>query len=155
MNNDIILGVGLGNLKFGDSKEKVFKVFGKPNRIYQYSYTDSDDDLTERWYFDKFGFQLGFNKEEDWRLTTINIESDLFILSNKIFVGRERKDVLMFLHDINVHDISNTDESTIENPTHELISSDSLCVNFWFDDGILTAIQYSPFFIDEDTINWP
>ena len=45
--------------------------------------------------------------------------------------------------------------STVENPTHELYSSDSLGINFWFDDNKLSEIQVSPLFVDNETIKWP
>ena len=38
---------------------------------------------------------------------------------------------------------------------HKVIEVDEKSINFWLKDGVLDEIQWSPFFIDDDTINWP
>ena len=45
--------------------------------------------------------------------------------------------------------------STVESPTHELISSDQLGINFWFDEDTLSEVQWGPLFVDDETIKWP
>ena len=42
-----------------------------------------------------------------------------------------------------------------EAPSHELISSESLGINFWFDDDSVTEIQWGPFFNADESVQWP
>ena len=42
-----------------------------------------------------------------------------------------------------------------EAPSHELISSESLGINFWFDDDSVTEIQWGPYFNADESVQWP
>ena len=37
----------------------------------------------------------------------------------------------------------------------KLIEIEEKSVNFWIIDDVLDEIQWTPFFIDDDTIDWP
>ena len=54
-----------------------------------------------------------------------------------------------------IKDLDIEDLSSADSPNHVLLSSFSLGVNFWLDEGILEEIQWGPDFIDDDTIKWP
>ena len=38
---------------------------------------------------------------------------------------------------------------------HKVIEIDEKSINFWLTDGVLDEIQWSPLFINDDTIKWP
>ena len=148
-------GIGVGELKFGISKDNVKKILGEPENREKYSYSNSEKDLTETWYYKGLGLNISFDEEDNWRLCLITIESETYILQNQIFIGKDKKEILSKLKKLEIIDIEYEDMSTIESPTHELYSSDSLGINFWFDYNKLTEIQISPLFIDNETIKWP
>jgi hypothetical protein len=54
-----------------------------------------------------------------------------------------------------ITDLEYEDCSSEESPSHELLSSDSLGMNFWFDEDQLSEIQWGPLFVDDETIDWP
>lgn len=81
---NIIPGAGLGELKFGISMDKAIQILGEPESIEKYSYTDSVEDLTETWYYKNLGINIGFNQEDNWRLTLITIKSEPYRLKKKI-----------------------------------------------------------------------
>ena len=43
----------------------------------------------------------------------------------------------------------------MESPSHELLASDFLGINFWFDEDQLSEVQWGPLFVDDESIDWP
>lgn len=148
-------GVGLGNLKFGLSRKQVKDFLGEPDDIDSYSYSDSEMDLTESWHFDELELSMSFDKEDDWRLVTISVSSDYYKFKNFNPIGVSKTDLLSELDKLGIVDLEYEDFATLENPTHELYSSDELGINFWLDDNFVTEVPWSPLFIDDETIDWP
>ena len=148
---DIKLGKGLGDIKFGFLKEKVKTILGEPNETETYSFSEEDEVLTESWHYDELELSLSFNEEDDWRLSTIAVSSDEFLLEGKKIIGLKKDDLIKTLKSLDLKDYEENKVSDNE----EMISSDIGEVNFWLEDNEVTEIQWGPFFIDEDTINWP
>jgi hypothetical protein len=148
-------GIGIGELKLGISKDKATEILGIPEKRDKYSYSNTDKDLTETWFYEKLGLNISFDEEDKWKLSLITIESEPYSLGKHICIGQEKKKVLSELEILKITDIEYEDMSNIESPTHELFSSDKLGINFWFDYDKLTEIQISPLFIDDNTIKWP
>jgi len=148
---DIKLGIGLGDIKFGFTREQVLAILGEPDEKETYSYSDSDEDLTEAWHYDDIEISISFNEEDDWRLSTIAISSEESTLGGKKIIGLSKEELLAEIKKLDLTDY----ESRKVSETEELISSDTGEINFWVDDNTITEIQWGPFFLDEDTINWP
>ncbi len=148
-------GIGLGELKFGISRDQVKSLLGEPDDIDAYSYTDSDTDLTEDWYYDELFLSIGFDEEDDWRLVTIALNSNSYEFDNKKLVGLKREELLDVLKELKVDDIEFEDWSGDGNPDHKLISSEEKALNIWLDEGIVTEIQIGPLYNNDETINWP
>jgi|TARA_B110000240_G_C13145312_1_gene302869 hypothetical protein len=148
-------GIGVGELKFGISKDDAKKILGEPDDCEKYSYSNTEKDLTEIWYYKNLGLNISFDEDEDWRLGSITIESETYLFENSIFIGQDKNEILSEFKNLKIIDVEYEDMSTVENPTHELYSSDTLGINFWFDNNKLSEIQISPLFIDDETIKWP
>ncbi|QXP78836.1 hypothetical protein [Winogradskyella sp. HaHa_3_26] len=148
-------GIGVGELKFGISKDDAKQILGEPDDCEKYSYSNTEKDLTEIWYYKNLGLNISFDEDEDWRLGSITIESETYLFENSIFIGQDKNEILSKLKNLKIIDVEYEDMSTIENPTHELYSSDTLGINFWFDNNKLSEIQINPLFIDDETIKWP
>ena len=155
ISKEINPGIGVGELKLGISKENVRDILGEPDNCEKYSYSNTDKDLTENWDYKDLGLNISFDQEDNWKLCLITIESETYLLGNDIFIGQEKNKVLSDLENLKITDIEYEDMSTVEYPTHELFSSDTLGINFWFDYNKLTEIQISPLFVDDETIKWP
>jgi hypothetical protein len=54
------------------------------------------------------------------------------------------------LGNLNVEDCSDSD-----NEDHKVIEVDEKSINFWLTNGVCDEVQWSPLFIDDDTIKWP
>ena len=148
-------GQGLGDLKFGLERNAVELILGKPDEKENYSYTKEKEDLTESWHYDDLDLSLGFDEEEEWRLGTISITSSEYIFKGLSPIGLSKDELKNELKKHGIVDLEFEDWSTIESPSHELLSSDSLGIFFWFDDNRLGEVQWGPQFIDDETIDWP
>jgi hypothetical protein len=152
---DIKPGYGLGIIKFGMTRAEIISILGEADNIENYSYTDSDTELTEAWEYEELELSLNFDKDEDWRLVMISVTSDLYRLNGKKIIGLSHEKLLEQLNELKFSDLNLEDFSSEEIPDHKLIEVESKSINFWIEDGVVDEIQWSPFFIDDDTIGWP
>lgn len=148
-------GQGLGILLFGMKRDQVKEILGDPNETDVYSYTELENDKTENWHFDDYELSVSFSEEEDWKLDTIAINSNYYLLNNESLIGRSIDEVKELLKKWDIDDLEFEDWSSEESPDHKLLISDALEINFWFDEGKLAEIQWGPLFKDEETIIWP
>lgn len=149
---EIKLGVGLGVLKFGMTRTEVKLILGEPSFIDKYSHSESDNDLTESWEYDDLKLSLSFDEEESWKVTMMSVNSNFYEFEGKSLIGKSEKDILTSL---NINDSYLEDVSERDGENHKVIEIEEKSINFWFIDGVLDEIQWSPLFIDDDTINWP
>ena len=148
-------GYGLGNLKFGMIRAEVKLMLGEPSFIDKYSHSDSADDLTESWEYDDLGLSISFDEEENWKLIMISITSDFYELNGVSLIGLKEKELLMKLEAMNLGELDLEDCSDLGSDEQKVIEVEEKSINFWLIDDILDEIQWSPFFIDDDTIDWP
>jgi len=152
---EIKLGFGLGNLKFGISRAEVKLMLGEPSFIDKYSYSDSNEDLTEAWEYDELKLSLSFDEDEDWKLIMISVNSNFYKLKGENLIGLERGMLIKALENLNLGELNLEDCSEDDCENQKIIEIDEKSINFWINDGVLDEIQWSPFFIDDDTIKWP
>ena len=149
-------GIGLGKLKFGMFRSQVEQLLGVPSEIEKASYIEGDEDSEYvDWHYPEDDFFLTFEREDNWRFGTITVESERFQLFDMNPIGthiEEFKDKIMAWE---VYDFELEDMSTIESPNHILVSSDTLGINFWFDDDHMMEMQISPLFESEEILIWP
>lgn len=148
-------GYGLGVLKFGMGRAEVKLMLGEPSFIDKYSHSENDNDLTESWEYDKLALSLSFDEEENWKLTMISVTSDFYELDEDALVGLSEEKALKQLEGFDKEELFVEDCSEIEGEDNKVIEVEEKSINFWFVDGVLDEIQWTPFFIDDDTIDWP
>lgn len=153
--SEIIAGTGLGIIKFGMTRDHIQMILGIPTEKDVYSYSGDEEDNTENWHYDDKEISLGFDEEDDWKLVTLSITSKDYNYSNFTPIGLNKLELTNKLKNLNVDDLEYEDMSTVESPSHELVSSDQLGINFWFDEDTLSEVQWGPLFADSETIKWP
>ena len=147
-------GYGLGVLKFGMKRSEVKLILGEPSFVDEYSHSDSANDLTESWEYEDLALSLSFDEEEKWKLTMMSVSSGFYELNGKSLVGKSEVVALEELTGFD-EELGLEDCSEIEGDDHKVVEVDEKSINFWFIDGVLDEIQWSPFFVDDDTIQWP
>jgi len=147
---DVKIGIGLGDIKFGISREDLISTLGDPTETDQYSPVEDEDYMTESWHYDDHEFSVSFDEEDNWRLTTIAISSPDALINNVTLIGKKKEEVLEILKPLNLGEMEADDElEGIDN--NELVSFVESSINFWFEDGVLSEIQWGVLWADEDT----
>ena len=152
---EIKAGVGLGELKFGMSREQVQQLLGEPEDKDSFVYEEEENAEAESWYYDSLDLSLEFDAEENWKLVTIEINSTAHTLNGHSIIGLSKMQLKHKLNDLNIQDWEHEKLPMEDAPTHELLNTDQLGINFWFDEDALTEVQWGPLFSDEETIIWP
>jgi hypothetical protein len=148
-------GVGLGFLKFGMSRNQVKELLGEPAFIDKYSHSDTENDATESWEYDELFLSISFDEAENWKLMMISVSSDYYELEEVSLIGLSEKKLVDQLDEIDLGDVFVEDCSDSETQNQKVIEIDEKSINFWITDGYLDEIQWSPVFLNDDTIKWP
>jgi len=152
---EILPGTGLGVIKFGMERSQVKMILGEPDEKDVFFMTESDDSEAEVWYYDEDCLSLSFDAADNWRLVTIEVDHEKYTFKNIAFFNKNKLEVITALEELNVLDFKHEPVPMEEAPNHELISSESLGINFWFDDDLVTEIQWGPFFNADESVKWP
>jgi len=151
----ILLGQGLGVLKFGMTRAQVLAIVGEADEKEMSSNSAQADDHTETWHYDDMDLSLGFDEQEEWRLVTIAVTSDYYVLESKSLIGKVFDVVEDELLKLEIDDLELDDESTEEGIVNKILSSEEFELNLWFEDDVLSEIQWGPLYDDDDKIEWP
>jgi len=145
---DIKIGIGLGNIKFGITREELLKISGEPTETEQFA---DENYTTETWHYDEDEFSVSFDEEDNWRLTTIAVSSDKYTFSANKLINLPFNKVMELLKDENLGDneLENIDEN------QQILSFMDKSINFWFENKVLSEIQWGLLWKDEDTPIWP
>ena len=148
-------GIGLGFLKFGMSREQVKELLGEPTFIDKYSHSDALNDATESWEYDELYLSISFDEAENWKLMMFSVSSDFYELEEASLIGLNEKKLIDQLDEIDFGNVYVEDCSENDDEDLKVIEIDEKSINFWLTNGVLDEIQWSPLFIDDDTIKWP
>ena len=161
-NYDITPGHGIGQLRFGLSKEKAIDIIGVPDTTSEHK--DPESGKTTVFYYAKKGITAYFEEEDDYCLSSIEIENPhMVFLNEKIY--RFTKDQVVAL--LEKKDFKITSEeyvkpnemegnATIKDESLEFcISVDDIEINFYFFDDRLLSVQFGVLFDDNDEVSWP
>jgi hypothetical protein len=152
---DVKVGNGLGDVLFGINKEKLKYLLGEPDEIDTYNASgDEDEFLTETWHYDEYEFSVSFDEEDNWRLTTFSISSPDCNINGHQLIGKKLDDVIKILDAENFGD-NELENLSDDNNEHKLISYVSSSLNLWFENNLLSEIQWGVLWTDEDTPKWP
>ncbi|MBK9255932.1 MAG: hypothetical protein IPM42_10625 [Saprospiraceae bacterium] len=153
----IIPGVGLGDLKFGLTRDEVTAMIGKPDDVENLPGFDEEvNDQLESWHYDEHEFSLVFDADYDWRLVSIAVSDPYFQLDGHNIVGMNRETLQMVLDNLGIEVSNEEDISDEDNPDMQLIESEESGLMIWFDEGEVIEIQILPD-VDEDgeSLIWP
>jgi hypothetical protein len=153
---EIIIGQGLGPVKFGMTRDQVEALLGAPDEVEENVDIDEDlDEAAEAWHYDELEMSASFDMEDDWRLGMMAISSEDATLNGKALIGLNRNQLLESLQDMGFEDLVFEDWSDEEDEDRHLVQSDASAINFWLEEGILTEIQWGPRYLDDETVDWP
>lgn len=152
---EIKIGTGLGDIKFGITREELKTIAGDPTEVDTFNASGEEDGyLTESWHYDEHEFSVSFDEEDNWRLTTISTSSPECDYKGLKLIGKGLDHVLALLEN------ENLGENELEDLSDENINQKLVCLlpsslNLWFENDDLTEIQWGVLWSDEDTPKWP
>lgn len=143
-------GQGIGKLHFGLKKNQVEELLGEPDEIEP----AEDQDHLEYWHYDTLGMSLVFDAIEKMRLTTIVSANDESTLYGEKVIDMGRDRLIELLRKKGHKNLTFTEDFD-EGARLETVECDEIEMLIWLRDGYVTEVQFGPFFLDEDTVNWP
>jgi len=149
---NIEIGKGFGAIRFGMDRDEIKKIAGEPDEIEKYQHDDIRGEDAEAWHYDEPEVSFAFEEFNDWKLTSIAVSSPEFKLGGKELIGLKVEEVINILKPLGLGDIAQEDCSTDETPDLHLVTVEESGLNLWFDEGLLTEIQWSPIWDDEDEV---
>ena len=152
---DVKIGHGLGDIQFGSTKERLKYLIGEPDEIDTYNASGEDDGyLTESWHYDEHEFSVSFDEEDNWKLTTISISSPDCLYNSNQLIGKPMDEVLQLIdtEELGENELDDLSDNKID---QKLISFIRASLNLWFENGVLSEIQWGVLWSDEDTPSWP
>ena len=141
-------GIGLGNLKFGTTREQVRDYLGKPEKI-----DDSEKPSGWlRWEYPRIGVDAHFDFEFGLRLISLTIENRKATLNGKEFVGLDSKTALKLASSHGLGEYKRDEEDAALGWEAEF---DDLSLEFRFCEDRLLFISWRVFITDDDVVHWP
>jgi hypothetical protein len=147
---NIEIGNGFGSIQFGMNRDEVKRLTGEPDEIENYQHSEVNNEKSEAWHFDDPEISLAFEEFNDWKLTSIAVSSPDFLLEGKKLMGLGKDEVMQALKKMDLGKIQQEDCSSDESPELYLISVDDAGLNLWFDENVLTEIQWSIIWAEDD-----
>ena len=141
-------GRGIGSIFFGISKKRLVELLDEPDAL---DTTNEDGDLCEHYYYDDLDVTFTFFAAEDDRLLVITIGDPNCLIANVLHTGMVMEDALAEIEKLKWE---TPDIEEIENDDL-IFSYGDICVDVWFEDGVLTGFQMSPQWKNDDEIDWP
>lgn len=142
---ELKLSIGIEQLKFGLTQEKIFSFLGNPNKIH----IDKDDENEIICDWNSHKFRLTFYKNENLKLGYIRIKNENLTFNNQRIIGQPIKLVKEIVF-ANLNDWE-TDE-------YEFFST-YFNEEFWLtlhvDYGIVEEVEIGVPFRNEFEYNWP
>jgi hypothetical protein len=153
-------GIGLGLLHFGFSQDAVRDLLGEPDEIELDEMEpveieiESGENQSITWHYDELDISLGFEKEYQWRLSTISVTDNFYQIAGEALVGMDEKSLMKKLSGLKIDDLVSIDQEDLEEQ-QELLISENSSLFFWLEEGHLLEIQFSPKFDENDHPIWP
>ncbi len=157
MKKDIVLGKGLDDIQFGMSRDAFKAIMGEPDEVEDMVTVEmGEKDKSVVWHYDELEISASFDEIEDWRLTSLAVSSPDFTFEGVDMIGLSQQEALaqielMGMGDIQIDDVSENGETS-----HQIAYVPEASLNLWFDNGVLSEIQWGPFWDDDEgEIIWP
>jgi hypothetical protein len=153
---NIELGKGVDNLQFGMTREEFKAIMGEPDEIEVMENEDLAEDTSEAWHYDEIELSASFDQMEDWRLTSLAVSSKEYTFEGVDLIGLSQQEVMDQIEMLGLGDVSIEELSDDEDNSQQIATLLDVSLNLWFDNGILSEIQWGPYWDEEEEeLIWP
>ena len=148
MKYDITAGMGIGPLRFGQSREDVEEILGVPDRIEE---QQLEGDGSIAWHYADACLSVYFDEDADWRLVMFDVDHPEAVIGELSPIGRDEDEVLEVLDDMG--EVVLEDElEDLDRRVYDLVDTG---VWFWFHQGRCDSMQVSALLDDDEAFIWP
>ncbi len=153
---NVILGKGTNTLTFGMTRDEIKNIFGEPDEIERYPAGDDDEGESEAWHYDEHELSATFDEVDDWKLTALAVSSPDFLFEGINLLGLSTEEVIQQLEIMDLGDVSIEEVAGDDSVDQQVATIIEASLNLWFEDGLLTEIQWGPFWDEEEEkYIWP
>jgi hypothetical protein len=147
--NEIELGTGMGNIRFGYSMEQVKDVMGEPEEVEE---SDEEDEFEHKaWNYWQKGYSFFFDREDDYRLSCIQTENPEVVLFGKKICDLSGKEIKELLAKNGVTDFETEKLETGETR----LSYEREMIDLYLENDRLLAVNFGVFINDDLEVQWP
>ena len=149
--NQIILGTGMGPLRFGATMDEVRTLVGEPEEIEE---SDDDDDFEhQEWNYheDEYLVSLYFDREDDFRLSCIETDNPGMRLFGEAIYGQSVDKIRALMQR---HSQPKPEMETMEGGEVRLSYEKSM-IDLYFVEGQLQFVNFGVFINDDMEVQWP
>lgn len=140
--------IGLGDLKFGSTKNAITAQIGIPKE--KETLKEEGVEEVEIWHYPDFGYSLFFELGQLPRLTSIEVyHEDAVLFEEKIFTLNE-EEIISLLKKNGYEELDVEDHEWGE----RRISSDELSMDFYFQEDELVTINFGIYLDFNDTLGF-
>jgi len=146
---DIVLGTGMGSLRFGASMDDVRALMGEPEEVEE---SDDDDEFEHQaWNYLDEGYSLYFDREDDYRLSCIETDDPEMRLYGELIHGKSMQDIqdLMRRHGHETSEVEKMDTGETR------LSYEKEMIDLYFDEDELQFVNFGVFIDDDLEVQWP
>ncbi len=147
--NEIILGHGIGELKFGLTMEEVEAIMGKAEEVEE---SDEDEEFEYVvWNYWEKGYSFYFDEDDDYRLGLIETANEEVTLFGKKIFRMKQSEVEALLKD---KGLSNPDKDTLEGGEKH-VTYEKEMLDMYFDKDALVTVKFGVYVSDDLEVQWP
>lgn len=144
---EITLKEGIGQLLFGMSSEEVIKLLGEPDE--QEVVEDEDDEIGgTSFHYDGLGFSLSFEQGDVLTLTNMSTTNKKYRVRKTELIGMAYDNFIDIEDDLELGPMVYDNITEEGGPKQVVLEFAENGVSFWFDDDVLTEIQWGPVWSD-------
>lgn len=142
-------GVGVGELRFGATRDEVRALAGEPQEI-----VPSEEDAgSELWVYDDAAIALGFAIEENHRFVSCESYSMKATFNGEALVGLDREAAEAALERAGADEGIFMAEDDEEGSGQ--IAVPRLGLSLWFGENVVESVGWGVLFDDDDNVLWP
>lgn len=147
--NEIKLGQGLGEIKFGLTMDEVEAIMGKAEEV---ETSEEDEEFEyEVWNYWEEGYSFYFDEDDEYRLGLIETANEEVTMFGKKIFKMKQAEVEALLKS---NGLSNPDKDTLETGEKH-VTYEKEMLDMYFDKDALVTVKFGVFVSDDLEVQWP
>ncbi|MCK5148085.1 hypothetical protein KAR48_15115 [bacterium] len=143
----INIGTGLNNINFGIKQEQLIALLGEPDKI---NPLDQEQEGKVIVYYNDLRAKFKFDKDEEMKLYAIEVFHPEALLFGEKLIDKSSMEIIEALK------AKGYEKLAYENyKTFNTIFCETIWMTFQFEFDLLTGIEFSPLFDENEQIVWP